>query len=118
MGTDMSPRIDEVLREAVGRPKPGLPEFVYTMNMLWAMGKLPELSHINSARQDTFETIEDAVAKHAEVLEANADETALLRAYAADHMCQVETDDGLRWRFDHERVTSWAFISWSKGDCC
>ena len=118
MGTDQSPRIDEVLREAVGRPKPGLSEFVYTMNILWVMGKLPELSHIYSGRQDTFETIEDAVAKHAKVLEANADETALLRAYAAEHMHQVETEDGLRWRFDHERVTSWAFISWSKGDCC
>lgn len=115
MGTDHSPRIDEVLREAIGRPKHGLSEFVYTMNMLWVMGKLPELSHIYSGRQDMFETVEAAVAKHAEILEANDEERELLRSYAAEHMYQVETEDGPRWRFDHERVTSWAFISWDKG---
>lgn len=115
MGTNQSPRIDEVLRRAVGRPEPGLPEFVYAMNMLWAMGKRPELSLITSLRQDCFATIEDAVAKYAQIMETTPEETELLREYASCHMHQVQGDDGVAgWAFDHERRTNWAFMSWDK----
>lgn len=114
MGTNQSPRIDETLNAAVGRPKSGLPEFVYAMNMLWMMGKRPELANITTLRQERFETIEDAVQKHAQIMETTPEETERLRAYAAEHMRQIETDEGLRWEFDHERNTNWAFMSWNK----
>ena len=114
MGTNQSPRIDPVLRAAIGRTTPGQPEFVYAMNMLWAMGKRPELSNIISLRQDFFENKEDAVEKYAQILEATPEETERLRAYVEEHMHQVQTDDGMRWKFDHERTTNWAFISWEK----
>lgn len=112
LGTNESPRIDPVLMRAVGRPEPGAPEFIYAMNMLWSTGRLPELSNITSLRQDLFEQPEDAIAKHAEIMELSPQELELLRAYTAEHMVSVQTEDGERWRYDHERMTNWAFISW------
>ena len=112
LGTNASPRIDPVLMRAIGRPEPGAPEFVYAMNMLWNMGKLPELNLIESARQDLFERPEDAVAKHAEILECTPEELEKLQEYATEHLTCVDIPDGKRWRFDHERITNWAFISW------
>ena len=112
MGTHLSPRMDPVIMKALGRPDPGLAEFVYAMNMLWVMGKHPELTNITSPRQDYFERAEDAIAKHAEIMEATPTEIELLRAYCADHLVEVETADGPRLRFDHDRQTSWAFMSW------
>lgn len=114
MGTNQSPRVDETLSAAIGRPKPGLPEFVYAMNMLWVMGKRPELSLISTLRQDRFESVDAAVEKHAQIMEATPAEVDLLRAYAVEHMRPVETEDGIRWEFDHTRQTNWAFMSWSK----
>lgn len=114
MGTNQSPRVDETLSAAIGRPYPGLPEFVYAMNMLWVMGKKPELSLISTLRQDRFESIGAAVEKHAQIMEATPEETRKLAAYAAEHMRAVETEDGTRWEFDHTRQTNWAFMSWNK----
>lgn len=114
MSASLSPRIDRVLQKAIGRLDLSQPEFVYTMNMLWVMGKLPELSYIFSERKDLFESVDAAVAKHAEILEANAKETERLRAYAVEHLHAVETDEGPRWEFDHKRTMDWAFIAWNK----
>ncbi len=112
LGTNASPRIDPVLMRAIGRPEPGAPEFVYAMNLLWSMGWLPELNLIDSARQDLFERPEDAVAKHAGILECTPEELTALQAYVDEHLVLVDTPEGKRWRFDHERMTHWAFISW------
>lgn len=114
LGTHASPRIDMMLLKAIGRPDPGLPEFVYGMNILWKLGKLPELVNIEGHRQDLFETREAGIEKHIGILQCSPEEEERLRAYADEHMIQVETEDGPRWRFDHERSTNWAFISWNK----
>lgn len=110
MGTGTSPRVDDVIAAAIGRPTGRAAEYIYTMNTLWAMGKQPKLDYIASTRRDVFATRQEALDKHVAILCPNSEELARLEAFAAEHLHQGE--DGL-WRYDHERTNSWAFISWN-----
>ncbi len=112
MGTNHSPRYDAVLLAAVGRSMRKLPEFVYAMNILWRLGKRPELRNITSQREELFDCPEDAVRKHAGIMECTPEEEQALRGYASQHLLEVSTPEGVKWKFDHQRVNSWAFISW------
>ena len=111
MATGISPRVDEALARAMGRNTGRAAEYIYTMGTLWAMGKRPALDYIDTARDELFQSPQEALDKHADILQPNPQERALLEAYVAAHLHQG--DDGL-WRFDHKRAVSWAFISWNK----
>lgn len=111
MATGISPRIDETLARAIGRDTSQAPEYVYAMGTLWAMGKRPSLSFIETSRADVFDSRQEALDKHIGILQPSQRELELLEAYAAEHLAQRE--DG-RWSFDHSRHVSWAFISWDK----
>ena len=113
LGTDSSPRTDEVLLRAVGRPVERFSDYVFGMNILWALGYQPSLSYIRSQRSSCFESPEEAVSKTAMLMEATPEERARLEQYAAEHLVtDVDKYGAPCWRFDHTRVTSWAFISW------
>lgn len=114
LGTGTSPRHDPTLLKVVGRSLPRYPEFVLCMNILWQLGRRPALSYIDGTRQSTYNSPEHAVEKNAELMDATPQERALLEEYTAEHLRQVEIpDEGLVWQYDHQRVISWAFISWN-----
>lgn len=113
LGTDSSPRSDETLLRAAGRPREIYSDYVYAMNILWQMGRQPSLSYIRSQRASTFESPEQALEKTCQIIEATPEERDRLAAYTREHLVQVEGEGGeRRWSYDHTRVTSWAFISW------
>ena len=115
LGTDSSPRTDEVLLRAVGRPVELYSDYVFGMNILWQMGLQPELSYIRSQRSSCFATQEEAVEKTCMLMEATPAEREALQAYADEHLVRDVDKNGVPcWRFDHTRVTSWAFIAWEK----
>jgi len=114
LGTNESPRTDDLLTAAIGREKLGRPDFIYAMNILWDMDIYPALDYIVSKRTDGFDTREAAVEKFALIYNTTPEERERLERYAEEHMHQQETPDGVQWVFDHARVTKWAFISWDK----
>ncbi|MGI6031995.1 MAG: class I SAM-dependent methyltransferase [Coriobacteriales bacterium] len=110
-----SPREDEVLLEVMGRKRTFYPDYVFGMNILWSMGILPDLSYIVSARDDEFESFDEAIEKTCTVSQASPEERERLVAYAKEHLLLHEHDDGSQgWAFDHVRKTVWAFASWDK----
>ena len=113
LSTDSSPRTDEVLLRAVGRESEKYCDYVFGMNILWSLGHHPSLSYIRSQRSACFETREEAVDKTARLMRATNEERRHLEAYAEEHLVRDTDKHGKpAWRFDHTRVTSWAFISW------
>lgn len=115
LGTDSSPRSDEVLLRAVGREREDYPDFVFGMNILWQMGLYPDLSYIRSSRSSDFRSFEHAIEKTCEIIDATPEERERLVAYSREHLHETRDGDGnVVWRYDHVRVTSWAFISWDK----
>lgn len=115
LGTDDSPRSDEVLLRAMGRKRTYYPDFIFGMNILWDLGIYPDLSYIRSPRASEFSSREEAIEKTCEIVGATPAERARLEAYAREHLRCREDEHGAEvWTFDHVRVTSWAFISWDK----
>lgn len=115
LGTDESPRSDEVLLRAMGRARRVCPDFVFGMNILWQMGLYPELSYIRSPRSNDFASFDEAIGRTCEIARATPEERARLAAYSRDHLHEALDGEGRPvWRYDHVRMTSWAFISWDK----
>lgn len=115
LATGLSPRVDAVLHAAIGRRQSRYPDCVFAFNILWQMGVRPEMSYIDSAHPDVFESFEAAIDKYAQVLDATPAERERLIAYSREHLHETMGDDGVaRWEYDHVRVTSWAFLAWNK----
>lgn len=113
--TGMSPRADVVLMEAIGRKLPKFPDCVFAFNILWEMGIQATVDYIRSARKSEFESFEEAIDKTCEILEATPEERTRLIEYSAEHLHETRGDDGVpRWEYDHDRITSWAYITWDK----
>lgn len=113
--TGLSPRVDPVLLDAIGREQPCYPDCVFAFNILWGMGIHPELSYIDSSRQSHFDSFDEAIDKTSHILQANDEERERLVAYAKQHLQEKHDADGTAyWTFDHTRVTPWAFLAWSK----
>lgn len=113
--TGLSPRVDPVLLEAIGREQPRYPDCVFAFNILWGMGIRPELSYINSSRESRFESFDAAIEKTGELLEMTPVEHERLMAYSQEHLQEKRGADGrVYWEYDHTRVTPWAFLAWNK----
>ena len=114
LSTGQSPRFDNCLVKLLGRETAVLPEYVYAMNMLWQMGRSPELRMIESPRVSLYESPQHALEKNAELFDVTPDERRILEEYVSTHMYAVQTEEGQQWRFDHDRTVGWACISWNK----
>ena len=116
LSTGSSPRCDEVLLNAMGRERAWYADHVFAMNILWQLGKWPELSYIHSKRPSEFESFEEAIERTCEVFDATPEERVRLEAYARGHLKRAVSQDTGQpcWAFDHTRITSWAFISWDR----
>ena len=113
--TGLSPRVDPVLLDAIGREQPRYPDCVFAFNILWGMGVHPELSYIDSSRQSRFGSFDEAIDKTCDAMGATDEERERLIAYSRQHLHQVhDADGGTCWEYDHTRVTPWAFFAWNK----
>lgn len=139
LSTGTSPRSDEGLLADLGiRGRLGY-DYLYAFNILTNDGLRPEISYIESLRDDTFDSWEDARASLARMVEGAL---GAPEAYASAEAFEAERgralsklDDWLdanlvpnedagapdrkgvpqgRLRTTRPRVISWAFISWDK----
>lgn len=125
-----SPRADERVLAAIGLPtRVGL-DFHYAVNILINEGLLPQLSYIESARDDTYDSLDEAYESLArmvvDVCRWQADEPARDAALArlrewlpgdlvADERAGQPDGRGgarKRLRLSEPRVSTWAFIAW------
>ncbi|QEI06168.1 methyltransferase domain-containing protein [Pigmentiphaga aceris] len=101
--------LDPAIQRAIGRRLPALPDYIYLVNVLHAMGVQPKLDYIDAetgpATAPDFETLAQRVDKSARGL-------------------SDEERDRLRNWFDAAtpaqragRPLRWALISWDKKDC-
>ncbi len=115
LATSSSPRHDPVIGKAMGIVIDTIPDYIFAMNILFDMGIEPELTYIRSERSDVYASKEEAVEKFATIYEVTTEQHSMLEAYTENHMIPTQTADGKQgWKYDHMRVTSWAFISWEK----
>lgn len=113
--TGLSPRVDSVLLEAIGRETPRYPDCTFAFNILWGLGIKPKVDYIKSARTSAFDTFDAAIEKSCEVLHATEAERERLIEYSKQHLHETKRPDGSScWEYDHERTTSWAFLAWDK----
>lgn len=84
--TGLSPRVDPVLLDAIGREQPRYPDCVFAFNILWGMGVHPELSYIDSSRQSRFESFDEAIDKTCDAMGVTAEERERLIAYSRQHL--------------------------------
>lgn len=117
-----SPRFDTQIMNAIGASVTHSCDYIYAFAILVRMGRLPEVSYIDSPRRDTFDSLEEGLADFSRMLEGgNEEKYELLRSYLAKHM--VENPDAGqpgpkdkpqgRYMLDHERIVHWAFLSWN-----
>lgn len=110
-----SPRNDRLIYEVVGRNPYHVDDFIYCMNILFQWGIHPELRYIDTHKSDSFESYDAAFESYRSMLRnTTAEEERLLRQYLDEHLVFTDADQNGRRRFemDHQRIISWAFISW------
>lgn len=132
LSTGASPRTDERLLADIGLDQVRGHDYLYAFNILANEGFKPELSYIESAREDTFDSYEDAYEAFARMVndaatglvDDDARENALerLRAWTKDNL----VENGLsgqpdkkgvaqgRLRLRQPRTVTWAFLAWNK----
>ena len=129
MATETTPRVDPAILKAIDVPQDPSRDFIYAFGILAEHGFEPAVSYIHSSRKDTFNT-------HEEILE---DFTAMIEI-GSPHLSEEEFDAAVQrldawitkhtvvnpeagkldkkgfpqgaYTLDHNRVISWAFISW------
>lgn len=131
LATGSSPRVDERILAAVGLPSVLGRDYLYAFNILANEGIKAEVRYIDSTRDDTFATPEDAYEKLAAMIDDSAavrasDEEreqarANLREWLAANLVPNETAGApdrkgviqLAWRLAEPRTVTWAFLAWN-----
>lgn len=131
LATGSSPRVDERILAAVGLPSVLGRDYLYAFNILANEGIKAEVRYIDSTRDDTFATPEDAYEKLIAMIDDSAavrasDEEreqarANLREWLAANLVPNETAGApdrkgvpqLAWRLAEPRTVTWAFLAWN-----
>lgn len=131
LATGSSPRVDERILAAVGLPSVLGRDYLYAFNILANEGIKAEVCYIDSTRDDTFATPEDAYEKLIAMIDDSAavrasDEEreqarANLREWLAANLVPNETAGApdrkgvpqLAWRLAEPRTVTWAFLAWN-----
>lgn len=131
LATGSSPRVDERILAAVGLPSALGRDYLYAFNILANEGIKAEVRYIDSTRDDTFATPEDAYEKLIAMIDDSAavrasDEEreqarANLREWLAANLVPNETAGApdrkgvpqLAWRLAEPRTVTWAFLAWN-----
>ena len=107
LATGSSPRVDERILAAVGLPAVLGRDYLYAFNILAAEGIRAEVRYIDSTRDDTFASPEDAYEK----LAAMIDDSSAVRASDAE---REQSRANLREWLAEPRTVTWAFLAWNK----
>ncbi len=101
---------------AVGRELNSGPDYIYTVNLLYQMGFLPEVSYIRLEESLSYGDFNEAMDSYTWMFrELSPEEESRLQAYVRS--IAVTTDDGtvvIRRR----HVPAWAYISWNPSERC
>lgn len=110
-----TPRYDAVLEESLGRTRRNNADFVYALNILFSLGRFPELRYITSIKQMAYASPEAARAEIEGSLGVveECEREALERYYAA-HLVSFRDGDRTLWHKDYQQVVRWAHISWDR----
>lgn len=129
--TSTSPRADARILRAIGFEGRVGHDYLYSFNILAQMGILPEVAYIDSMRDDTFDTVQEAFESLSHMttdpscLMPEAERTAVLarlREWLDDDL-QDNPEKGQpdskglpqkALRLKHPRHITWAFIAWDK----
>ncbi len=114
VSTTDGPAHDNTMLRAIGRPRSDRSEFVYVVNLLLQMGRLPELSYISHIKPVFGSTIEELRGEfEREDGPFSPEESELLDRFIAEQFEPAEKPDGtpaMARRYD--RPVRWAFIAW------
>lgn len=131
LATGSSPRVDERILAAVGLPAVLGRDYLYAFNILVAEGIRAEVRYIDSTRDDTFASPEDAYEKLAAMIDdssaVRASDTerqrarANLREWLTANLVPNESASApdrkgvpqLAWRLAEPRTVTWAFLAWN-----
>ena len=132
LATGSSPRVDERILAAVGLPQVLGRDYLYAFNILACEGIKAEVRYINSTRDDSFESPEDAFEKLSAMIgdcstvqatDAERDQAReRLREWLAVNLVPNENAGqpdckGVPqnpWRLREPRTVTWAFLAWDK----
>ena len=131
LATGSSPRVDERILAAVGLPAVLGRDYLYAFNILAGEGLRAEVRYIDSTRDDTFASPEDAYEKLAAMIDdssaVRASDTerqrarANLREWLTANLVPNESAGApdrkgipqLAWRLAEPRTVTWAFLAWN-----
>ena len=132
LATGSSPRVDERILSAVGLSQVLGRDYLYAFNILVNEGIKPEVEYIQSTREDTFATPEDAYEDFSKMIrDAGAVGATDAELAAACERLHGWLDENLEpnpeagkpdrkgvpqgaWRLKHPRIVTWAFLAWDK----
>ena len=102
---------DRRMFEAIGRPLPHRPDYIYPYNLLYQMGILAEITFIVNPMDKTFASPEDAFDSVAWMFDRlSSSEERMLRSYLQENLvCRAG-----RWSLSYNQVIRWAVIWWTK----
>ena len=112
--TGERPRYDEQLWKYLGRELSYGGAHIIALNMLFSLGRFPELRYIRNEKFDSYES--EDVAKNAireSLREVGINEEEKLTQFFKEHLKTRTKNDGtIVWSRDYPISSSWAFISW------
>ena len=98
---------------AVGRKLNSGPDYIYTVNLLYQMGFLPEVSYIHLEEALQYPSFAEAFSSYSWMfLDLTPDEEKRLEKYVRS--ITTVADDGSA-AVHRQHVPTWAFISWQPG---
>jgi SAM-dependent methyltransferase len=102
---------DRRMFEAIGRPLPYRPDYIYPYNLLYQMGIFAEVNFINNPMNKTFASPEDAFNSVVWMFHGlSLREEEMLRSYLNENLvCR-----GGQWSLSYNQVIRWAVIWWTK----
>lgn len=129
--TSTSPRADARILAAIDFKGRTGHDYLYTFNVLVQMGILPEVSYIDSMRDDTFDTAEEAFESLSHMVtdpgclisDAERDAALVRLREWLDADLQENPDAGTpdskglpqkALKLQHPRHITWAFLAWNK----
>ena len=139
LSTGSSPRSDEALLAELGLVGRAGRDYLYAFNILAGEGLSPEVAYIKSARDDTFDSREDAWASFTRMIDSALRIAPTGEASAAEEVERAAAYERLdswldanlvpnpdagkpdrkgvpqgRFKTTRPRIISWAFIAWDK----
>ena len=132
LATGSSPRTDERILNAIGLHSVLGRDYLYAFNILANEGLHPEISYIDSARTDTFDSLDDALGVFERMVndataalvgdDERTEALGRLRPWLEENLVRNERADLLDrkglpekpLRLREPRVVTWAFIAWNK----